>query len=62
MANKKTEAKEEVKETKKYIAKAVLVGQAGGTIHVGEEVELTAKQAERLLELNAIEAPEADEE
>lgn len=63
MAKQKPETKEvEVKEVekKKYIAKAVLVNEDAATVHVGEEIELTEKQAERLLELDAIEAPEAE--
>lgn len=58
MANKKTE-KVETKEKKTYIATAVIVGR-GKTVHVGEEIELTDEQAKRLIELKAIEAPEAE--
>ena len=57
MATKKAEVK---KETKKYIAKAILVDKEGGTIHPNEEVEFTEEQAKRLLELDVIEAPEAE--
>jgi hypothetical protein len=54
---KKTEEKSNG--LKKYIAKAVLVG-SGSTVHVGGEIELTDEQAKRLLELDAIEAPEVE--
>lgn len=48
----KAKAKEEA--LKKYIAKAVLVGN-GVTHKVGDELELTDAQAERLLDLKLVE-------
>ena len=55
MAKAKNEAKAE---TKKYIAKAVLVDPIQGVIHPDQEIELAAEYAERLLDLGAIEEAE----